>query len=122
MPMQQRKRFKWIAWRDAQLTRDWLITPPAQIAAFFGCSTRSIYKRAGELNLGPRDPVARALWLGQAPSDPRAITLARVPLLDRPFDHDDCPTADVTAGPAGGGFALIQPHPSAGHHRQTRVA
>lgn len=118
MPMPNRKRFKWTAWRDQHLTRDWLIKEPVSIARFFGCSVRSVYKRAGELNLGPRDPVQRALWLGQAPRDPCSITLPRVPLLERPFDHEDCPTADVTAGPAGGGLAPIQPHPSAGrdHH------
>ena len=121
MSMPDRERFKWTAWRDELLTRDWPIKEPASIARFFGCSLRAVYKRAGEINLGPRDPERRALWLGQAPRHPRAISLARVPLLERPFVSDDCPTADGASGPAGGGFAPIQPHRSAGRTHHARA-
>ena len=65
--------------------------------------------------------VGFALWLGQAPRHPRAISLARVPLLERPFVSDDCPTADGASGPAGGGFAPIQPHRSAGRTHHARA-
>jgi hypothetical protein len=81
------RRFVWTPERDAKLAAHWLSDAPAALAAAIGCALRSVYKRAAELRLPPRDPVARALAGGKtAAASVPSITL---PELRLPRSADD---------------------------------
>lgn len=76
--MSSTKRFKWTSERDAALRRGWLSNDPAALALQLGCTPRAVYLRAKVLNLGPREPVRRALWLGAAAPQPGVISLPQI--------------------------------------------
>jgi len=63
-------RFAWNEERDTTLKTLWLALEPKVLRARIGCSERSLYKRAAELELAPRDPVQRAIKSGEEPRDP----------------------------------------------------
>jgi len=114
-------RFTWDDAKDRMLSGLWLTTEPDAIAATVGCGRRSIYKRAGELNLGPRDPAQRALWKGEKPFDRRVVSLAAVTPLpccdDVPADYlkPFGATADEPARRIAGGDGAL-PAVAAGFH------
>lgn len=78
-------RFAWNDQRDKLLSDLWLTATPEALCALIGCKERSLYKRAAELSLAPRDPVQRAIKIGEQPRDP-----LRLPTYDEMRANAGC--------------------------------
>lgn len=95
-------RFAWSEQRDAELTAMWLISTPAVMCAHFGCKPRTLYARAIELDLPPRNPVKRAIAAGHTPRAPM-----RLPTCDELLraSRRYAPAAELAARGLSGGHS-----------------
>ena len=97
-------RFKWDDDKDEQLKARWLDTGAEKLMALFGCSRSTLFARARDLNLGPRQHAARAIWQGEKPHDRSVITLAPFRF---PPDDDDATADEPAHRHAGGSRAAL---------------
>jgi hypothetical protein len=104
MPTPKASRFNWDDDKDQKLTDRWLDTEPDVLAQQIGCKRAALYKRAGELKLGPRQKAARAIWNGEKPRDPGVITLAPFRF---PSNGDDATADEPARRHAGGSRAAL---------------
>lgn len=97
-----RSRFAWDERKRARLAALWPTGASTDdIARMLGCSRRAAYKQAVTDNLGPREPVARALWRGEVAPVHGVVTLPHVSIQHMPLHGGDdlcSPTTDI--GPA----------------------
>jgi hypothetical protein len=69
-------RFAWDDIKDDDLRNLWLTADIDALAELIGCKPRTLYDRAAELGLAPRDPVCRAIASGETPRAPLRLPTA----------------------------------------------